>query len=118
MTVYVDDMMAPYRRMIMCHMIADSEDELHRIAQKIGVARKWYQDDHYDICLKMRRAAVKMGAVEITARQLACMNALRGWGFPMGDPATAVERWKEFYATRALQLSDRVIIPRGRRRRK
>ena len=51
MSVYVDNMRAPYRRMIMCHMIADTEAELHAMADSIGVARKWYQGDHYDICL-------------------------------------------------------------------
>ncbi len=64
--VYVDDMRAPYRRMIMCHMIADTEAELHKMATAIGVARKWYQGDHYDICLQMRAKAVTLGAVEIT----------------------------------------------------
>ena len=70
MTVYVDDMRAPYRRMIMCHMIADTEDELHAMAQRIGVARKWYQGDHYDVCLQMRAKAVAAGAVELTRMEL------------------------------------------------
>ena len=68
--VYVDDMRAPYHRMIMCHMIADTADELHSMAQRIGVARKWYQGDHYDICLQMRKLAVMNGAKEVTRMQL------------------------------------------------
>ena len=82
MTVYVDNMRAPYRRMIMCHMIADTQDELHVMASKIGVQRKWFQYDgeitrgHYDICLKMRAQAVALGAVEITQREL--VQKLRG----------------------------------------
>jgi len=70
MSVYVDNMRAPYRRMIMCHMVADTEDELHAMASRIGVARKWYQGDHYDVCLQMRALAVQTGAIELTQMQL------------------------------------------------
>ena len=92
MTVYVDDMRAPFRRMVMCHMIADGDGELHDMADRIGVARRWYQGDHYDICLAKRELAVAAGAVEITWRQCGAMDYLRKRGEPMGDPATAVER--------------------------
>ena len=73
MTVYVDDMRAKYGRMIMCHMLADTDDELHAMAEKIGIARKWHQHhgtdrNHYDICMSKRKMAVDLGAVEITMR--------------------------------------------------
>ena len=70
MTCYVDNMRAPFRRMLMCHMVADTEEELHDMADEIGVARKWYQGDHYDICLSKRKLAVEAGAVEVTRREL------------------------------------------------
>ena len=70
MSVYVDDMRAPFGRMIMCHMVADTEDELHEMADTIGVARRWYQGDHYDIALSKRALAVKAGAIEFTGREL------------------------------------------------
>lgn len=69
MGVYVDNMGARYRRMIMCHMLADTEAELHAMADTIGVARRWHQGDHYDICLAKRALAIAAGAVEITQRQ-------------------------------------------------
>lgn len=74
MTVYVDDMRAGYGRMRMCHMLADSDEELHAMADKIGVARRWHQypgtiKSHYDICLSKRSLAVAHGAVEITMRE-------------------------------------------------
>jgi hypothetical protein len=75
MTVWVDDMfkypMGQYRRMKMSHMISDNETELHEMANKIGIARKWYQGDHYDISMSKRAEAVRLGAVEITLRELA-----------------------------------------------
>lgn len=79
MTVYVDDMhmtpMGQYGRMKMCHMIADSDEELHAMADRIGVARKWHQKpgthhSHYDIAMSKRVLAVEAGAVEVTMRHL------------------------------------------------
>ena len=75
MTVYVDDMKAKYRRMTMCHMIADTREELLDMADRIGVARKWIQAqgtpmEHFDVCIKMRQRAVALGAVEVTRREL------------------------------------------------
>lgn len=72
--VYVDDMKAPFRGMVMCHMIADTTAELVSMAKRIGVAPKWIQkkgtkQEHFDICLAMRAKAVKFGATEITWRQ-------------------------------------------------
>jgi hypothetical protein len=78
MTVYVDDAFIPYGRMKMSHMIADTEEELHAMADKIGIKRKWFQDHnmpHYDICKSKRRLAVRLGAVEITLRELAAIKA-------------------------------------------
>lgn len=54
----------------MCHMLADNEIDLHTMAQMIGVPRKWYQGDHYDICLAKRALAVKYGAREVTSKEL------------------------------------------------
>jgi len=75
MTVYVDDMylypMGKYRKMRMSHMVADTEDELHAMVDKIGVKRKWYQRDHYDVCESKRVLAIKHGAVAITLREMA-----------------------------------------------
>lgn len=76
MSVYVDNMRAPYRSMVLCHMLADTSDELHAMADRIGVRRRWCQlegtpREHYDICLTKRAAAVRLGAVEVTVRDVA-----------------------------------------------
>lgn len=96
MTVYVDDMhkyqMGQFGRMKMSHMIADTDDELHAMADLIGIARRWHQGDHYDIAMSKRALAIQYGAIEVTLKQLACMASLRKAGQPMGDPATAIER--------------------------
>jgi hypothetical protein len=70
-------MQAKFGRMVMCHMIADTEAELHAMAAKIGVARRWYQGDHYDVCLSKRTKAVMLGAQQITCRDCGLMMVLR-----------------------------------------
>lgn len=98
MSVYVDDMRAKYGRMIMCHMIADSDEELHAMAARIGVSRRWWQSphkssgSHYDICMSKRELAVSLGAIEITLRELACMNMRRRATGSLGLPHDA-ELW-------------------------
>lgn len=70
MTVYVDNMRARFGRMIMCHMVADSEEELLAMADRIGVQRRWHQypgtpRSHFDICRSKRDLAVQNGAREV-----------------------------------------------------
>lgn len=74
MSVYVDDMTAAYRGMTMCHMGADTTEELLAMADLIGVQRKWIQSagtwrEHFDICLTKRARAVRLGAIEVTQRE-------------------------------------------------
>lgn len=76
MSVYVDDMEATFHGMKMCHMIADSTEELLAMAVAIGVQTKWIQSrgtpsEHFDICLTKKRKAIEQGAVQITQRELA-----------------------------------------------
>ena len=75
MAVYVDDMRAAFGRMVMCHMIADTSDELHAMAARIGVAARWLQHggtarEHFDIAQSKRKLAIAAGAVPITQREL------------------------------------------------
>jgi hypothetical protein len=69
MTVYVDDVRHPFGRMVMCHLWADSLDELLEMADRIGVARKWLQQPpkaswvHFDISLSRKVFALREGAV-------------------------------------------------------
>ena len=80
-TVYVDDMyrteMGRFGRMKMSHMIADTEAELHAMAARIGLARRWYQGDHYDVSMSLRAKAIAAGAVEISMREVAQMAMAR-----------------------------------------
>lgn len=82
MAVYVDNMEAAFGRMKMCHMIADTSEELLAMADRIGVARKWIQypgtpREHFDIAKGKRALAVRCGAIEITRLELGLMELAR-----------------------------------------
>lgn len=98
MTVYVDAPIWGYGRMKMCHMFSPDTDELHRMADAIGVARKWFQDPktmpkvswpHYDIAKSKRALAVSLGAVECDKWQTVAMGQIvknAYWGTDVFDP--------------------------------
>lgn len=68
-------MKACYGHMKMCHMIADTSEELKKMAVKIGVNLKWIQcegtyREHFDVCLSKKELAVKFGATLISRSEL------------------------------------------------
>lgn len=76
MAVYVDDMKWPFGRLVMCHMWADSTEELLGMVDRIGVARRWIQyagtyKEHFDIAQTKRKLAVAAGAKERRWREYA-----------------------------------------------
>lgn len=89
MPVYVDRALNPYRgtrgrQWKMSHLLADTEQELHDLAARIGLKREWFQNHgtpHYDLCQSKRRMAIAAGAIEIDRRQtVALIRRLRGQG--------------------------------------
>jgi hypothetical protein len=81
MSVYVDQAENNLGRMKMAHMVADTLDELHAMADQVGLKRKWFQDNpdhpHYDLCQSKKRLAISLGAIEINSRQLVAL--VRKW---------------------------------------
>lgn len=69
MTVYVDGSRNRLGRMVMSHMVADTDAELVAMADRIGVARRWHQGDHFDICQAKRVRAILAGAIVISSRE-------------------------------------------------
>jgi len=78
MSVYVDKLHnvirnPKWRYAKACHLLADSTEELHKFARKIGLRREWYQYEnipHYDLTQRKRIRAVKNGAIEINRIEL------------------------------------------------
>jgi len=79
-----------------CHMTADSLEELHAMADRIGLKREWFQVAarlhmcHYDLVPSKRALAVKAGAVEVNG--VAHMRQLHADGraklLAVADPDT------------------------------
>lgn len=74
MAVYVGPSIYPYGRMIMCHMVADTLNELHEMADMIDLSRRHFQKKnsrpHYDISKNKRVLAIEHGAKDVDERKI------------------------------------------------
>jgi len=93
MTVYVDDLRLPARVARLnarwSHLTADTEQELHQFAARLGLRRAWFQTCkaklcrppcvhwHYDVTDTKRAEAIRLGAKPITWREAGRMMAAR-----------------------------------------
>jgi Protein of unknown function (DUF4031) len=66
------------------HLLADTEEELHAFADRLGLRRRSYQRhrrhpalNHYDVPETLRRQAIALGARPVTWRQAGRM--IRRW---------------------------------------
>jgi hypothetical protein len=80
MTVYVDELVAWPHARHRCfadgssHLEADSLDELHAFARRLGLKREWFQprsSPHYDLSPAKRERALALGATFRPAREAA-----------------------------------------------
>lgn len=61
--IYVDEPRHPHRGSFWCHMMTDGDvEELHAFATRLGLKRKWFQGDHYDLSSSKRSLAMELGA--------------------------------------------------------
>ena len=80
MAVYVDELKVypnawgPFRKGS-CHLLADTLDELHAFAQRLGCKRSWFQPHpnhpHYDLVESFRTRALAQGAKFVPAMEQA-----------------------------------------------
>jgi hypothetical protein len=62
-----------------CHLLADTEEELHNMAASIGMKKAWFQSGdnhampHYDLVASKRKLAVAKGTIEIDRQQICDM---------------------------------------------
>jgi hypothetical protein len=95
-TVYVDD----WRQLATVgpvtarwsHLTADTTEELHRFARRLGLRPELFQEhrhdprrDHYDVTEAGRRRAIELGATAVTWREGARLRRQAG-PRPRGSP--------------------------------
>ena len=76
MTVYLDDFRVPWRGREWSHLTADTTEELHEFAERLGVPKRGFHQspdrpwkDHYDIPEALREPALSLGARPISRRE-------------------------------------------------
>lgn len=82
MPIYVDNAQVIWQGKKWCHLVADSIDELHEFAKRLGVERRWFHRHasypHYDVTTEMRANALKLGAVAGTRQEIiTCARKLK-----------------------------------------
>ncbi|MGZ4589610.1 MAG: DUF4031 domain-containing protein [Actinomycetes bacterium] len=71
MALLIDEPIWPFRGELWCHLVSDvSYDELHVLAAALGIPRRGFQGDHYDVPARMRDQAIELGAQSVTGREL------------------------------------------------
>lgn len=71
MSVLVDEAEWPWQGDYWAHLVSDtSAAELHAFANRLGLRRLAFQDDHYDVPVAVREAAIELGARPVTSRVL------------------------------------------------
>ncbi len=85
-TVLIDEPRWWHRERLWCHMVSDDNfDELHVVAELIGIPRRGFHGDHYDVPEEWRPSAIAAGAVVVESREL--VRRLRLAGLRMSPAA-------------------------------
>lgn len=81
MSVYVDLATWPWKGKRWGHMMADTVEELHEFAGRLGLKKDWFQNakgiPHYDITVKKRVEAIRLGAIADTKKVVELIKGYR-----------------------------------------
>ena len=71
MTVYIDPPTWPGHGRLWSHLISDtSYAELHEFAAQLGIPRRAFERDHYDVVAERYAGAVAGGATPVSSREI------------------------------------------------
>jgi hypothetical protein len=81
-TILIDEARWWWKGRKWCHLVSDvSYDELHEFADRVGIPRRGFQGDHYDVPEEYRSDLVAAGAEQVESREL--LRRLRAAGLRM-----------------------------------
>jgi hypothetical protein len=84
-TLYIDPPDWPGHGRMWSHLVSDvSYDELHRFAAELGLPRRAFERDHYDIPAHRYADAVAAGAVQVRSREVVRLLTESGLRRPKG----------------------------------
>ncbi|CAB4346073.1 MAG: DUF4031 domain-containing protein [Actinobacteria bacterium] len=87
MTVLVDAAIWPFEGRKWAHLVSDTSfEELHVFAERLGIPRRAFQGDHYDVPTEYRERAIDLGAQPVASREL--VRRLRAAGLRRARSAT------------------------------
>ena len=79
MTVYIDPPIWPGHGHLWSHMISDhSYQELHDFAVRIGIPRRGFERDHYDVIAERYAVALAAGARPASSREIVALLTVAG----------------------------------------
>ncbi len=71
MTILIDDARWWFNGRKWCHLVSDeSYAELHEFAARVGIPRRGFQGDHYDVPEEYRDDLIAAGAIVVESREL------------------------------------------------
>lgn len=81
MACYVDSLRdypdAGLRHTRYCHLLADTREELHAMADALGMPQRFFQDHpwrwHHDLPEHLRDRAIALGAQEVTMHEVGAL---------------------------------------------
>ena len=84
--VLIDEPMWWYRGQRWSHLVSDTDfPELHAFAHRVGIPRRGFQGDHYDVPEEYYVAMVQAGAIPTPSREL--VRRIRAAGLRLGPAA-------------------------------
>ena len=90
MTVLVDAAIWPFEGRRWAHLVSDTSfEELHVFAERLGIPRRAFQGDHYDVPTEYRERAIDLGAQPVASRVL--VRRLRAAGLRRVRSATELQ---------------------------